>query len=278
MLSLRWLTSLIWLLAVPAWAGLSVSSPQDSQPVAEGTLVLVAGASGETGQQIVRRLLAEGYQVRPLTTNAFQARERTGLDIPWVELDVRNEAQVASAMRGVDYVISAIGSRDWRGPNSPRYVDYGGVRNLVDAARHAGVQHFVLISSAAAGPHRDHSESPRLGYVLYWKTRGEAHLRASGLDYTVIGPGGLVNGPAGRSGIRITSREEYRRGPIARADIARLATASLTMPYARNKSFAAVNDDELGPDEWVADLRALTPDPNTHGATRRVAESAESEE
>lgn len=272
MLKLRWLIALVLLLAVHAWAGVAVKTSQAALPVQHGTLVLVAGASGDTGQQIVRRLLDEGYQVRPMTTNAFRARERTGLDIDWVEVDVRDQAQVISVMEGVDYVISAIGSRDWRGPNSPRYVDFGGVRNLVDAARSAGVKHFVLISSAAAGPHRDHKESPRLGYVLYWKTRGEAHLRASGLDYTIIGPGGLVNGPAARSGIRLTSRVDYRRGPIARADVARLATASLTAPSARNKSFALVNDDELGPDDWVADLRALAPDANPDTTVRNGAE------
>ncbi|MCC5867386.1 MAG: SDR family oxidoreductase [Gammaproteobacteria bacterium] len=272
MLILRWLTALVLLLAVHAWAGTAVKTSQAAPPAQQGTLVLVAGASGDTGQHIVRTLLAEGYQVRALTTNAFRARERTGLDIDWVEFDVRDAEQVLSVMEGVDYVISAIGSRDWRGPNSPRYVDFGGVRNLVDAARSEGVQHFVLISSAAAGPHRDHSESPRLGYVLYWKTRGENHLRASGLDYTIIGPGGLVNGPAARSGIRITSRADYRRGLIARADVARLATASLTAPSARNKSFAAVNDDELGPDHWIADLRALAPDAQTEATARNVAE------
>lgn len=272
MLMLRWLTVSLLLLAVHAGAGVTVKTSQVALPAQHGTLVLVAGASGDTGQQIVRSLLDEGYQVRPLTTNAFRARQRTGLDIDWVEVDVRDQAQMVSVMEGVDYVISAIGSRDWRGPNSPRYVDFGGVRNLVDAAGSAGVQHFVLISSAAAGPHRDHRDSPRLGYVLYWKTRGENHLRSSGIDYTIIGPGGLVNGPAARSGIRITSREDYRRGLIARADVARLATASLTAPSARNKSFAAVNDDELGPDEWVADLRALAPDTQTGTAARNVVE------
>ncbi len=275
MVMLRRLAALALLLAVSARAGVPVNTPQALLPAQQDTVVLVAGASGDTGQHIVRRLLDEGYQVRPLTTNAFSARERTGLDIEWVEADVRDQAQVVSVMEGVDYVISSIGSRDWRGPNSPRYVDFGGVRNLVDAARGAGVEHFVLISSAAAGPHRDHRESPRLGYVLYWKTRGEAHLRASGLDYTIIGPGGLVNGPAARSGIRLSSRVEYRRGLIARADVARLAVASLTVPFARNKSFAVVNDDELGPDDWVDDLRALAPDAKTETAARDTTENGQ---
>lgn len=228
--------------------------------LAAGPVVLVAGASGKTGRHVVTQLLDQGYSVRPLTTNAFHARERTGLDIDWLEVDVRDPEAVAAAMVGVEYVISAIGAREWRGDNSPRFVDYGGVRNLVDAANAAGARHFVLISSAAAGPHRDHRDNPRLGYVLFWKTKGEAYLRASGLDYTIIGPGGLVDGPARRSGIRVSRREDYRRALVSRADVAWLTIAVLTEPAARNKSFAVVNDDELGQDDWVVQLRRLPGD------------------
>lgn len=252
--------------ALGVWLVLGQAAPAGAQGLADtatdgrSPLVLVAGASGQTGRHVVTQLLAQGYEVRALTTNIFGARERTGLDLAWTEVDVRDPEGVRAAMQDVDYVICAIGAREWRGDNSPRFVDYGGVRNLVDAALEAGVRHFVLVSSAAAGPHRDHRDNPRLGYVLFWKTKGEAHLRASGLDYTIIGPGGLVNGEGGRSGIRVSTREDYRRALIARADVARLAIASLTEPAARNKSFAAVNDDQLGPDQWVVDLRRLPRD------------------
>jgi uncharacterized protein YbjT (DUF2867 family) len=251
-----------WLCLLLAQTGYAGGLPARDGAGLQGQspLVLVAGASGQTGRHVVSQLLAQGYEVRALTTSAFGARERTGLDLDWLEVDVRDPQAVAEVMDGVHYVICAIGSREWRGENSPRFVDYGGVRNLVDAAVASQVRHFVLISSAAAGPHRDHRENPRLGYVLFWKTKGEAHLRASGIDYTIIGPGGLVDGESGRSGIRVSTREDYRRALIARADVARLSIASLTEPAARNKSFAAVNDDRLGPDEWVVQLRGLPKD------------------
>jgi uncharacterized protein YbjT (DUF2867 family) len=259
----------VWRIGAAWWLAVLLVMPGHAGTLAErggdhdhgsDTLVLVAGASGDTGRHIVAQLLAAGYRVRPLTTNAFRARERGGPEAEWLEVDVRDPAAVAEAMREVDYVICALGAREARGENSPRYVDYGGVRHLVDAAREAGVRHFVLISSAAAGSHRDHRENPRLGYVLYWKTRGELYLRASGLDYTVIGPGRLTDGPAAHSGILVSSREDYRRASIARADVARLAIASLVEPAARNKSFAVVNEADLGPDDWLVALRALPRD------------------
>ncbi len=255
----QWLGVLVMSLTFVTAHGADPTNPPEPV-IAAGPVVLVAGASGKTGRQVVSQLLDQGYRVRPLTTNAFHARERTGLEIDWLEVDVRDPEAVVAAMVGAEYVISAIGAREWRGENSPRFVDYGGVRNLVDAAAAAGVRHFVLVSSAAAGPHRDHRDNPRLGYVLFWKTKGEAYLRASGLDYTIIGPGGLVDGPALRSGIRLSRREDYRRAAISRADVARLTIAVLTEPAARNKSFAAVNDDELGQDDWVVQLRRLPAD------------------
>lgn len=253
----RWLAVLLAALLTGWVHGAEPAAPAEG---GVGPLVLVAGASGRTGRQVTTQLLEQGYRVRPLTTHAFRARERTGLELDWLEVDVRDPEAVAVAMEGVEYVISTLGAREWRGENSPRYVDYGGVRNLVDAAVAAGVRHFVLVSSAAAGPHRDHRDNPRLGYVLFWKTKGEAHLRASGLDYTIIGPGGLVDGPGGRGGIRVSRREEYRRAVITRADVARLTIASLTEPGALNKSFAVVNDDTLAPDDWVSQLRRLPTD------------------
>ncbi len=253
----RFLVLLALLLSLPlvVRAGLVVGEPGQGRAAGPGT-VLVAGASGRTGQLIVRMLADQGFEVRPLTTSASSARTRTGLDIDWLEVDVRDAAAVAAAMSGVDYVISAVGASEWRGANSPKYVDYGGVVNLVDAATAEGVRHFVLISSAAAGPHREHRDNPRRGYVLYWKTRGENHLRASGLDYTVLGPGRLADGdPDGHRGIVLQSRETYQRAKVVRADVARVAVEVLSQPHARNRSFAIVNDDGASRDQWRVQLR-----------------------
>ncbi|HSN72350.1 MAG TPA: NAD(P)H-binding protein, partial [Steroidobacteraceae bacterium] len=89
----------------------------------------------------------------------------------------------------------------------------------------------------------------------------EEYLKASGLEYTIIGPGGLVAGAPSQTGIRLTRREDYRRAMIARADVARVAIASLTLPAARNRSFAIVNDADLAPDQWLDALLALPADP-----------------
>jgi uncharacterized protein YbjT (DUF2867 family) len=224
---------------------------------ADGPRVLVAGATGRTGSYIIREARDAGFEVRAMTRDPARAAERLGDDWDWIEADVRDPAALAIAMQGVDYVICTIGARSRSGPDGPEFVDYGGVRNLVDAGVDAGLRHFVLISSAAAGPHRKRG---RLSNIRYWKTRGEDHLKLSGLDYTIIGPGGLLQESGGSSGVRVLSRRDYGVGRIAMGDVARIAVHALTDPNARNKSFAAIWDDRLAPGDWPALLAALPAD------------------
>ena len=227
---------------------------------ADGERVLVAGATGRTGSYIIRELRDAGYLVRAMTRNPARAAERLGDGWDWAEGDVREPAPLAAAMQDVDYVICSIGARSRSGPDGPEFVDYGGVRNLVDAAREAGVRHFVLISSAAAGPFRKRSRMAELGDIRYWKTRGEDHLKQSGLAYTIIGPGGLVNDGGGDVGTRLLTRRDYGGGRIAMGEVARIAVHALTDPDARDKSFAAIEDAGLAPGAWRALLGGLPAD------------------
>ena len=227
-------------------------------------LVLVAGASGRTGGHVLKELEKSGYAVRPLTRNSERAQRRLGHSWSWVAVDVRDANTVAESMRGIDYVVCAIGAREWSGPNSPEFVDFGGVRNLVDAARDAGVKHFVLISSAAAGPHRKRSQMEQMGEVRYWKTRGEQHLKASGLSYTIIGPGGLINEPSSGDGLRLLRRRDYTGGMVAIGDVAMLVVDALKNPDAAGKTFAAIRANDLSRSEWRSMLAELPADPEVN--------------
>ncbi len=69
------------------------------------------------------------------------------------------------------------------------------VRNLVDAAKRHDIKQFVILAAANTGPFEDHRKIARTGYVLYWKTKGEEHLKASGVPFTIVGASGLRNEP-----------------------------------------------------------------------------------
>ncbi len=173
-----------------------------TQPVAEQSaaavkpaeLILIAGASGRAGHFVVEHLREEGGAFRAMTRSREEALKRLGpafADIDWVECDVRDPAQVAAAMRGVTQVIGVIGANQITGPNSAEFVDYGGVKNLVDAALTEKVRHFVLLTAIGVTD-PDHPFNKATKGALGWRLKGEDYLRASGLSYTIVRPGGLV--------------------------------------------------------------------------------------
>jgi len=99
-------------------------------------------------------------------------------------------------------VVSAIGARGAKGPDRPEMIDYQGVANLAAAAAQAGIRHFVLVSSMGT-TQADHPLNKLFGNVMIWKAKGEQALRDSGVPYTIVRPGGLVNEPAGQGRIQL---------------------------------------------------------------------------
>lgn len=165
----------------------------------QGLKVLVAGATGGVGKAVVEQLVAEGIAVRALVRNGVKAsKELPGLvqGVEIVEGDVYQYQTVTNAMKGCNAVIIATGPTNRMDPFGPFKVDYEGNCNLVAAAKQFGVKKVVLVTSIGT----DDILFPLNLYwgVLFWKKQGEEALQRSGLDYTIVRPGGLLNQP--RSG------------------------------------------------------------------------------
>lgn len=218
--------------------------------------ILVAGATGGVGQQVTHQLIIAHRAVRALVRDAQQASRILDYQAEHVEGDVTRPASLAAALRDVRYVICTIGSRAVHGGN-PEQVDYTGVRNLVEAAKAAGVAHFVLVSSIGA-TQPDHPVN-RFGQVLTWKLRGEDAVRNSGLSYTVVRPGGLIDEPGGRKGI-VFAQGDCITGRVTRADVAAVCIQSLAQPAARNVTFEVINNDDAPPSDWPRVFATLKPD------------------
>lgn len=225
-------------------------------PAADEGVVLVVGAGGRTGQEVVAAARAAGHAVRALVRDGSQAGFPDGVTV--VRGDVRDPASLAAAMRGARHVISAIGAGRGEAGNGPEQVDYRGVANLADAAAAAGVQHFVLVSSAGV-TREDHILNKMFDNVLKWKARGEDALRASGVGYTIVRPGGLTNAPGGQKGVRLVQGDSDT-GYIARADVARVCVAALSSAAARGRTFEVVNADVPPPQDWDALFAPLAAD------------------
>lgn len=228
--------------------------------------VLVVGATGRLGVELVRTLHAHRVAVRAAVRNAAKATELLPPGVETALVDVRDPHAVARAMRGVrNVVFAASATAGGDGANTPAAVEYEGALTCIAAAKSERVAHFVLISSAASTqPLHVHN---LWGEILTWKQRSEIALRASGVPYTVLRPLGLrpapghVPYPARSRGIRFTQGDRIAFGEeIHREDVAALCVALLEHPAAMGASFEAYNDDSLPPDSWPDALDALARD------------------
>lgn len=222
--------------------------------------VLVAGATGGTGREVVRLALERGYAVRALVRDEARARALFGDRVTYVVADVRESARLPAAVAGVDYVISALGSNSRREPdNKPELIDFGAVKALADSARAAGVRHFVLQSSMGVTD-PDHMLNKILDNVLLWKKRGEDALRASGVPYTIVRPGGLREGAAGEGGVTVMQGDPKAIGQIARAEVATILVEALGRKDARGKTFEVIGDPNGSPPDWDRFFKELKAD------------------
>lgn len=227
-------------------------------------LVLVAGASGKSGRLVMELAAKSGFRVRGMARDPVKARAEVSDRYDWVAGDVRDAASLGPALAGASYVVCTIGATERSGPNSPEFVDYGGVKNLVDAAKNGGISQFVLVSSTGAGGGGGvfgwFLNTVLMPGILEWKGKGEAHLRSSGLDYTILRPGGLTNDSGGKEGMRFTQGDTLGGGTIPRADLAAVAVAVLGNADAIGKTFELASDAKAPPGAWRKSLASLKKD------------------
>jgi uncharacterized protein YbjT (DUF2867 family) len=96
--------------------------------------------------------------------------------------------------------------------------------------------------------------------VLIWKGKGEDAVRASGVPYTIVRPGGLTDKPGGQSGVRLEQGDKGT-GFIPRGDVARVCVAALKSPAARNRTFELYSTPSASPDmDWDAAFGKLAAD------------------
>lgn len=244
-------------LAAGATLGSASALAAGDEPV-----VLVVGATGKTGGAAVEQLVAQGtWRVRAMVRDPAKARPfPAGVHV--VTGDLRDAASLAAAVQGARYVISAAGSTggEWFGDNAPEKVDFEGTRNLADAAKAAGVRHVCLVSSMGV-THPEHPLNKRLNNILDWKLKGEAALRASGVGYTIVRPGGLRDEPGGTQGVQAMQGDTLENeGTIPRADVAAACVAALTTAAAAGVTFELIGAPGTPPPDWPRVYAGLAKD------------------
>jgi uncharacterized protein YbjT (DUF2867 family) len=227
--------------------------------------VLVTGATGRTGSLVFEKLRQRPSQftVRGFCRTPEKAETCLGTTANVFFGDITRPSDLTAAMTDCEALViltSAIpqmiappqpgqppeftfGEGGW-----PEQVDYQGQVNQIEAAKAAGVRHIVLVGSMGGTNLQHPLNKMGNGNILIWKRQAEQYLIDSGLDYTIIRAGGLIDAPGGERQLLVGKHDTLLSqsaggGPtvIPRADVAEMVVQALMTPAARNKAFDVIS-------------------------------------
>lgn len=264
--------------ALAAGLASTLSTPRAGFAAGASQKVVVAGATGQTGRRILERLastagLAVVGGVRNVATASKSLSESStvvrgamvqkvaAVDTASVELQkldvvAESTAELAETMKGADSLVIATGfvpGNPFQMSAAAHDVDNIGTCKLIDAAKQAGVKKVVMVSSILTnGRAWGQEKSPgfvitnAFGGVLDEKLVAEKYLRASGLEYTIVRPGGLKSKPP-TGALRVSGEDTLNSGEVSRDLVADVAVAALSDPKVSNKVIEIIEDDGTPP-------------------------------
>src|SRR3954452_2027204 len=207
----------------------------------------IAGGHGKIGLLLGKLLADRGDRVRGLIRNPDHAAELEQLGVEPVVFDLeKDDRDLAEVIAGADAAVFAAGAGPGSGAERKLTMDRDGAVRLIDACKKAGARRYVMVSAMGARPGIEGDEV----FQVYLRAKFEADeaVRASGLDYTVLRPGGLTDDPG--TG-RIALAPDLARGSVARADVAATFAAMFEAPNTIGKTL-----DLVGGDTPIADAVA----------------------
>jgi uncharacterized protein YbjT (DUF2867 family) len=200
-------------------------------------MILIVGSTGVLGDETARQLLAAGHKVRAMARDPGKAADLQQLGAEVVPGDLIDYASLARACAGAEKVLAAAHSLLGTGKYRSEAVDDRGHRALIDAAKAAGVKHFVYTSARGAGPNHP-TDFFRTKYTI------EQYLVSSGLSHTILRPSAFMEHHVhlfiGKEILEKGAATIYGAGDnphnfVAGRDVARFAVIALTDPKAKGQ-------------------------------------------
>jgi nucleoside-diphosphate-sugar epimerase len=189
--------------------------------------IVIAGAHGQIARRLTRQLVARGDSVRGIIRNPDHAGdvEADGATAHVHDLEQAGAADIAPVLEGADAVVFAAGAGPGSGAERKWTMDRDGAIKLLEAARQAGVERYVIVSSVGA-------ENPPEGdevFAVYQRAKAAADeaVMASDRAWTVVRPGRLTDDP-GAGTVRLAG--DPFRTDISRDDVAAVLAAVLHEP------------------------------------------------
>lgn len=209
--------------------------------------VLVVGATGTLGRQIVRHAIDRGHQVRCLVRSQRKAAFLKEWGAELVGGTLGDKSTIIPALEGMDAVIDAATARATDSA-SIKQVDWDGKVNLIQAAKTAGVDRFIFFSILNA------EKYPNVP-LMEIKRCTEKFLAESGLKYTILRPCGFMQGLIGQYAIPMLDNqtvwitgESTAIAYMDTQDIAKFAVRALEVPETVGQSYPVV-----GSKAWKAE-------------------------
>jgi uncharacterized protein YbjT (DUF2867 family) len=230
------------------------------------SLVAVTGASGKTGWRVVDEALKRGLAVRALVRPGSvlpaalaEAEQQGRLDVR--RLDLSATEALHAALSGCDSLVIATGARPSVDLAGPLKVDAFGVRDQIRACQAVGLKRVVLVSSLCAS--RWQHPLNLFGLILVWKRLGERWLEESGLDWTVVRPGGLSedDSRSEREGVVYSGPNQQESSSLPRRLVARVCLEALGTPAASGRIIEITSSPTQQPQALNQWLEAAIPAP-----------------
>ena len=217
----------------------------------------ITGASGKTGWRIADEALRRGSSVRailrPGSQLPHQLEGREQLTV--VRTELGDAASLQQALAGCNALVIATGARPSVDLAGPLKVDALAIRDQIAACKAAGVGRVVLVSSLCAG--RWLHPLNLFGLILVWKRLGEQWLEQSGLDWSIVRPGGLSedDSRADGEGIVYSGPDVQESNSIPRRLVARVCLDALETPAASGRIIEVTSSAGQAPvtlADWLA--------------------------
>jgi uncharacterized protein YbjT (DUF2867 family) len=230
--------------------------------------VLVTGATGRTGSLVFKKLQQrDEFEVLGFARSREKIKDLFGSEASFFFGDIKDKNTLTQALTGCQALViltsatpkmkappTQPGERpefEYPSGGTPEEVDYQGQKNQIDAAIEAGVEQIVLVGSMGGTDENHPLNKLGNGNILIWKRKAEQYLINSGISYTIIRAGGLIDEPGGRRELLVGKDDNLLNNPpngiktvIPRADVAEVVIQALRETNAKNKAFDIISKPE----------------------------------
>ncbi len=209
---------------------------------------MIAGGHGQIALRLATMLAGRGDEVVGVVRNPDHVGdvEATGASAAVLDLESATAAELAAHLGGADAVVFAAGAGPGSGAARKDTVDRAAAELLADAAAQAGVRRYLLISSTGVdAPPAEGTDEVWAAYLRAKKAAEEA-IRATELDWTILRPGRLTDGPG--TGRVLLAPPPVDRDEVTRDDTAAVLAALLDAPGTAGQTLELRAGDDAIPD------------------------------